>query len=287
LIIRIVLGFALSIAAALIARSLKVLNASGAVAAALIGGVIFSCGGFDWAVLLLVFFISSSFLSRLTSKRKLEAGEKFSKDSARDWGQVLANGGLGAILAVFYAYLSGKTGSTQPDISGYSLWVAYAGSLAAVAADTWATELGLFSQSRPMLITTGKPVSRGTSGAVSLAGSIAAGSGAAAIGIFACILFPPVSSINTASLGVILSVSIGGLCASFFDSFLGATIQAMFYCPTCEKETERFPLHTCNSQTLKIRGLYWMNNDWVNFIASFFGMCLSSVLWFVYRTYIA
>jgi uncharacterized membrane protein len=111
--------------------------------------------------------------------------------------------------------------------------------------------------------------------------------GALTIGIFASIVFPPRGSIGIGNLVVILCISIGGVCASFVDSLIGATIQVIFYCPTCKKETERFPVHTCNSQTRQLRGLSWMNNDWVNFIASFSGMCLSSGLWILYEVYIA
>jgi uncharacterized membrane protein len=49
------------------------------------------------------------------------------------------------------------------------------------------------------------------------------------------------------------------------DSLLGATVQAIYYCPSCRKETERHPLHTCGTPTEQVRGWSWMNNDWVNF----------------------
>lgn len=282
----IILGFALSIMVAVIARSLGALSASGAAAAVFVGGIIFGFGGFEWAVLLLVFFISSSILTRLTSKSKLEAGEKYSKGSTRDWGQVLANGGLGAILVGWYYYCSQIPGDIPLDLSDYVVWIAYAGSLSAVAADTWATELGVFSRNQPRLITSGRPVERGTSGAVSLLGSIAAAMGAFTIGIFASLFDPIDLSIKFDSLVIILCVSIGGLCASFFDSYIGATIQGMFYCSICDKETERFPVHTCNSPTKKIRGFSWMNNDWVNFFASLFGMGVSTELWILYTSII-
>ena len=53
------------------------------------------------------------------------------------------------------------------------------GALAAVNADTWSTELGVLSSGRPRLITSLKPVEKGTSGGVSLVGTLAALAGAA------------------------------------------------------------------------------------------------------------
>jgi uncharacterized membrane protein len=60
------------------------------------------------------------------------------------------------------------------------------------------------------------------------------------------------------------------LLGSFFDSLLGATYQAIYYCPQCKKETERYPLHTCGTKTKLTRGLPWLDNDLVNFLASVF-----------------
>ena len=57
----------------------------------------------------------------------------------------------------------------------------------------------------------------------------------------------------------------------------GATVQAMYYCPTDKKETEKHPLHTCGTETVHIRGWKWLDNDWVNFACGAFGV-LSALL---------
>ena len=57
---------------------------------------------------------------------------------------------------------------------------------------------------------------------------------------------------------------------SFFDSLLGATVQAMYYCPDCDMETER-PMHRCGTKAKTLRGISWINNDTVNFLATLFG----------------
>ena len=142
---QILIGFLLAILIAVLAWRAGSLSRSGAWAAVLTGGLIFGLGGLPWAILLLLFFISSSVLTRAFSQRKASLAEKFSKGSRRDWGQVLANGGLGALLAVGY--------SIPPHHEW--LWLAFAGAMAAVNADTWSTELGVLSLIPPRMITTG------------------------------------------------------------------------------------------------------------------------------------
>ena len=240
------------------------LTRSGAWAAALTGGLIFGLGGLSWAVLLLAFFISSSALSRAFANRKVGLGEKFSKGSRRDYGQVLANGGLGSLLAISLAL--------QPD-QGWQ-WVAFAGAMAAVNADTWATELGVLSSTRPRLITNGKVVERGTSGGVTLVGYLAALGGAGLIGV-AAVMFTP----DSAWLNFVGIVALAGLAGSTFDSFLGATVQAIYYCPQCQKETESHPVHGCGKKTTQLRGWRWLNNDMVNLLCSLMGALVAVGVW--------
>jgi uncharacterized protein (TIGR00297 family) len=262
--LQLLIGVLLAVLIALVAWRAGALSISGAWAAVVTGGLIFGLGGLTWAVLLLTFFISSSALTRAFSKRKANLEEKFSKGSQRDWGQVLANGGLGALLVVGYAI--------PPHYAW--LWLAYAGAMAAVNADTWSTELGVLSEIPPRMITTRQKVERGTSGGITVAGILAALGGAAVIGI-AAILF----SSSQRGLAVLAIIILGGLAGSLFDSVLGATVQAIYWCPTCSKETERHPLHTCGSRTQQIRGLSWINNDVVNFACSVMGAVASVGLW--------
>ncbi len=72
----------------------------------------------------------------------------------------------------------------------------------------------------------------------------------------------PASSIKP--IHQLLIITGAGWIGSLVDSLLGATLQVIYFCPACEKETERHPLHGCGEQTTRVRGLLWMNNDWVN-----------------------
>jgi uncharacterized protein (TIGR00297 family) len=267
LIMQLATGFILGGLIALLAWGARALSTSGALAAALTGGLIFGLGGWSWAVLLMTFFVSSSLLSRLFRKRKIALDEKFSKGSRRDWGQVLANGGLGALLALPLAL-----GYQQP-----WLWAAFAGAMAAVNADTWATELGVLSSIPPRLITSGKFVERGTSGGVTPLGYAAVLAASALIGA-AAMLFTP----GELRLGQFLVILASGLAGSTVDSLLGATIQAMYHCPACHKITERHPLHSCGAVTSLERGWTWLNNDAVNFACSLAGALVGAVLWVLF-----
>jgi uncharacterized protein (TIGR00297 family) len=260
-------GYLISTSIGALAWRAGALSLSGGFAAAAVGGLVFGSGGLPWAVLLLTFFISSSALSRLFRKRKATLTEKFSKGSRRDWVQVLANGGLGALLAVAY------------QLAGEPIWafVAFAGAMAAVNADTWATELGVLSASPPRLITTGHVVERGTSGAISRMGNLAVLGGAGLIGVAAGLVSP--QSSFPALAGVIV---LGGMAGALFDSLLGASLQAIYYCPTCQKQTERHPHHSCQTQTVQLRGWRWMNNDMVNFTCSVVGAGVASGLWLLF-----
>jgi uncharacterized protein (TIGR00297 family) len=253
---QIISGILLAIAIGVLAWRAGALANSGAWAAAVIGSFVFGLGGKSWAALLLTFFISSSILSKLFAGRKAHLAEKFAKGSRRDWGQVLANGGVGAFLATVQLL--------QPD----ELWplLAFAGAMATVTGDTWATELGVLSPNLPRLITTGQQVERGTSGGVSLTGSAATLAGAMLVGLMGKIFSPEQSWLI--AVGV---VTLAGFAGAFFDSLLGATVQAIYYDPARKKVTERRVFMEDGLPAKPVRGWAWMNNDVVNFLSSIFG----------------
>lgn len=262
-IIQLILGFALGGLVGFGAYRIGALDRSGGWVAALAGGLVFGLGGIPWAILLLTFFISSSLLSRLFDRQKIALSEKFSKGSRRDYAQVLANGGLGMLLVGLHALL--------PD----QVWpfIAYAGAMATVNADTWATEIGVLSPQPARLITNAEIVERGTSGGVTLLGYLASAAGAAVIGIEAGFL-------TGENVWQVMSLVIfSGVAGATLDSLMGATIQAIYFCPVCGKETEHHPVHRCGNRTSNLRGWDWLDNDWVNFISSGAGALTSAVLW--------
>src|SRR6266498_2222751 len=198
---QILYGFILAIIIAYLAYRAHSLSKSGVLAATLVGTVVFGLGGLQWAILLMIFFVTSSGLSRAFKKRKQGLNEKFSKGHERDAGQVFGNGGLATLFAALHAFYPE---SILP-------WVGFAASLAAVNADTWATELGVLNPTPPRMITDlSKRVEKGTSGGISFWGTFASLLGASIIALPAALfadnwlLFP--------------LITFAGLAASLFDS---------------------------------------------------------------------
>jgi uncharacterized protein (TIGR00297 family) len=274
---QLVLGLVLSAAVGGLGYWRQALTIGGMLGAIVVGTLIFGFGGWQWGLLLIAFFVSSSWLSHYRRGDKETVAEKFAKGSRRDLGQVMANGGLGAILAIAFA--------CSPNAL---LFAAFLGVIGTVNADTWATELGILSRVPPRLITTGEVVPPGTSGGVSWLGTWASVAGALLIGTVALALAQADSllgnrgwSLQVASYPWIAVA--GGLAGSMIDSLMGATVQRIYYCDPCAKETES-PVHRCGQSSRPVRGWAWLNNDVVNWIASLLGGLMTTLLaWLLWR----
>jgi uncharacterized protein (TIGR00297 family) len=257
------LGIVLSLGTALISFRIKLLSLNGAVLTFILGSIIFGLGGLTYTIPILVFFLSSSFISFFGKKRKKEYESYYEKGSVRDFYQVFANGGIAGML-VICDYL----------FNWQYFYPLYLSSIAAACADTWATEIGVFSKHEPRLITTFKAAERGTSGAVSLLGSAAATVGSTVIALTGAIFFSDYAYNSTWILIVLVTLS--GLLGSFFDSFLGSTLQAQYECRICSKITEK-KIH-CQQKSLLVKGKKWLNNDIVNIFSILFSVFFITIL---------
>ncbi len=256
------IALAISILIAALAYWRGSLTRSGAAGALVVGILTFGLGGWVWGILLGIFFISSSLLSHFKEGEKQKAAEKFDKGHRRDMGQVMANGGLGSLIAILSVLFPSP------------LWFAgFVGVMATVTADTWATELGTLATKPPRLITTGQVVEIGTSGGVSPLGTAVSFCGGLLIGLSAGLLSPETPLGLAAITG-----GLAGLAGSLIDSLLGATVQQIYYCDACQKDTER-KIHKCGHETRSLRGWSWLNNDLVNLIASAVGGLMAAGLW--------
>ena len=248
------IGTALASVIALTAWRLRWLTGSGALAA-WVAGTVAMRAGWDWGILLIAYFVASTLLSRFRRMDKIVRGQgRTEKPGARDAAQVASNGGWFVLAALSH--------SISPDAAWQCVG---AGALAASAADTWATEIGSLARTLPRSIVTGKPVPVGTSGGVTLAGTVAGVTG----GFFVAVL---VVAFGWPSVAVAAAAA-GGVVGSLVDSVLGATVQARYWCAFCGVATER-RLHDCATITTFRGGLRWLNNDGVNAIATAAGGAL-------------
>lgn len=231
----------------------------------MIGTLTFGFGGWQWGAILAFFFVSSSLLSHFKETEKKAAAEKFDKGHQRDMGQVLANGGLGALLATLSAFVPV---TAVPTATWFHMFV---GVMATVTADTWATELGTLSKQPPRLITTGRVVEVGTSGGISLLGTTVSLVGGLLVGLLAGLIT------DYSLLSITLAGALGGLAGSLFDSLLGATVQQIYFSDKRQKETEK-KVEADGTPNRPVRGWSWMNNDMVNLLASLVGGCIAVLI---------
>ena len=257
--LNILLGFFFAAVIVIVSYRVKFLTLSGSIATFFLAGVIFSLGGIKWSVPILTFFILSSILSKLRKKKNEEVELFFEKSGVRDYMQVIANGGAGGVLVILY--------TLNPNELYYLIYLA---TLSAVCADTWATEIGTWKKTPTYNILNLKPIEQGVSGGISWVGSVGAVLGSAAIA-FSGIVW---NSISTLEYFVLIIIS--GVLGSFFDSLLGATIQAQNLCVVCSKITEK-KIH-CGSEANHHRGKKWINNDVVNLLSGIAGGVVIVVL---------
>lgn len=194
---------ALTVLAVLGVWKLGWLTPAGVASAVLVGCAVFAGAGWPGVGLLLFFFVSASALTGLRRMEKGGAGR-----SRRSAGQVLANGGVAAGLALLA--LAGWSTAAE---------LGLAGALAAATADTWATEIGTAGRWPTRRLVGWEPVAPGATGGVSVPGSLAGAAGAASAGALAAFLFDgPAAGLLSAGFG-------GGVAGMLADSLIGATLE--------------------------------------------------------------
>jgi len=205
-------GAIINVAIAGLAYVLGMVSFSGFASGFLIGAVIYTFGGYQLFLVLIVFFFLGSTATKFGYARKKALGVAQEKGGARGWKNATANCSLGAFLAIL-AMLS-------PEQIRLIFIAGFFGAFSTAAADTVSSEIGQVLGKHPILITTLRPVPVGTEGAVSLEGTFA--------GI--------VASVIVCGVGVILHVispGLAGICvvAGFIgttaESYLGATLETM------------------------------------------------------------
>lgn len=195
-----------TVAFAVLARLLRGVTTSGAVAGAAVCFALYASAGPPAFEVLVLVFILTWLATHFGYQRKLALGTAEKRDG-RNAFQVLANLGVAAICILLYARSANA-----------AFLLASCAALSEAAADTISSELGKASGKTPRLITNWKEVPIGTNGGITLIGTLAGIAGAAIVS-WGCIvtgLLPwkwLAISLGTATLGMMV------------DSFLGAELE--------------------------------------------------------------
>jgi uncharacterized protein (TIGR00297 family) len=249
---RAMIGLAGAAAIAQAARRLRALSPSGALAATAVGATVVTRSGFRGGVMLITFFTSSTLLGRLPATVHLEQRRSRERDAV----QVIANGGVAAVMALASSLTRGSIRSLL--IAGFG------GAVATATADTWATEIGSRSGTQARSVMTLRPTATGASGGVTVAGLTASAVGATFI---AGLASTSLTSTCRPTFKGAIPVALGGFTGALVDSILGATVQEVRFCDACAVETED-RVHRCGARTRVTRGAPWCNNDTVNLLAT-------------------
>ncbi|KAL6608017.1 hypothetical protein ACP70R_041080 [Stipagrostis hirtigluma subsp. patula] len=259
-----------ALAAVIAARAVRrrSLDASGGVAGFVVMAVHIACG-YRYGAMLLAFFFTSSRVTKIGEDRKRRVEEDFKEGGQRNWIQVLANSTIATILVLIFALMTGGQdrcldSNDSKVITGIIGGII--GHYCCCNGDTWSSEIGVLSEEQPRLITTLKPVRKGTNGGVTLQGLLAATAGGLTIGLAFVVvgLLTAKCSFDMAlrQLLVLPISAAAGLLGSLIDSFLGATLQFSGYCSVRKKVvSKRGPTVT------KISGMTVLDNDAVNAVS--------------------
>lgn len=164
--------------------------------------------GFSWAILIIVFFVTSVLFTYVRAVKSPKPSVSYSRNA---W-QVLAN----SVWAIIFSVAWLITGNN---------WLIYffISVIAAVTADTWASEIGPIFHRRCFSLYHRRMETSGVNGGISFAGSLAALAGSLFIVGLSFYVFEPMVDFRMATI-----LTIAGFLASMADSLLGAFAESKF-----------------------------------------------------------
>ncbi|CAK9329540.1 unnamed protein product [Citrullus colocynthis] len=256
----------------------KSLDLSGAIAGFIVMSTHFAIS-YRYGAVLLVFFFTSSKLTKVGEEKKRVVDADFKEGGQRNWIQVLSNSGIATVLALLIWKITGwqdKCLDSKDSALVTALIGGILGHYSCCNGDTWSSELGILSDATPRLITNFKPVRKGTNGAVTNAGLLAATAAGAVVGLAFVVVgfFTAKCDYGTAlkQILVIPLAAVAGLCGSVIDSLLGATVQFSGFCTVRNKVVGK-PGPTVK----KISGLNILDNNGVNLVSVLLTTMLTSI----------
>jgi len=203
---RIAIAALVTLAFGLVARAVRGVNWSGALAGALACFALFAALGPGAFALLATLFIMTWLSTRIGYSRKQALGVAERKEGRNAW-QVAANLAAPALTAVAFA------------ATGNPAWViASVAALAEAATDTVASEIGQARSQHARMITTWQLVPAGVDGGITIAGTVAG----ATAGVILAFLALATGLLPRPQLWIPIAAGFTGMLA---DSLLGATVQ--------------------------------------------------------------
>lgn len=189
------------------------LTIAGGTTGFLVAMTVYWGGGLTGVIELSVFFALGVLASRYKRDIKF-AGTMQDTAEARTAGQVLANAGAAALMAVLALWQSHH----------HTLFeMMLAGSLASATADTLASELGIVFSKRFYNCITFKPDMKGKDGVISVEGLLFGTAGAFAIALIQT-WHSPLHEYKSLAI-----ITLAGTMGNYMDSVLGATLERKNY----------------------------------------------------------
>lgn len=233
----------------------KLLTLNAAVVSTFVGLTILYLGGIECEIVLLLFYISSSLITKFKYKKKKEIEEKiYQSNSCRNVWQVLAVSLPGIVCLVLY--------NLSKEIT---FLVCFYSSFAFSCADTWASEIGVLSKRNPILITNFKPINKGISGGISFIGSFASAMGALFISLIFGLFWHELNNYKI----LMETIFFSGFISCFIDSLLGALFQPLYKENECYTEKNNGEL---------IKGNTLFSNTNINFYSSVISIIVSIII---------
>ncbi len=202
-----------------------VLDLKGTLTASVMGIVIGFSAGWEYVLLLLLYLMSSFAVTRYGFAAKQAVGLAEGNKGERGWRSVLANGIVPTIVAMMHLV----------EIPGMEPWipsVLFITAIAAAAADTAASELGVLTRDPVLITRPSQRVDPGTNGGISMRGqafALAASAYTVTMGAGVFLLADSFNGLEIASENQLLWVLPLAIAMGFIscqiDSILGATLE--------------------------------------------------------------
>lgn len=234
----------------------KVLDLEGTVAALAVGAAVYLTIGRGGVVVLLTFLAVSAVFTRIGYERKRALGAAELKGGVRGWRNVLGNGSVAAGAAILYHIDPARS-------HVYS--VAMVCSVAAVFADTLATEVGLLSRGKVLSIVGFREVRPGEPGGVTLYGY----GGAALAGFLTWTVYAFGFPNPLHPFKLLVATMLSAIAGTTVDSVVGQLLQGRYRCSACNTVVEH-PEH-CGQTAAHVSGLKFVDNHVVNAICALTG----------------